>query len=189
MAVRDTKKKIEWKIQHNCKTFLNQSPSTVSASFGLLGYSLKNILQGKFILLIIKHLINLIKAYLQFCSYLIRKLLTHSLSINHSSSILFILILIILFLHRLHHHHLIIIKWFPEQKHLWLRREYEVVLPPLRLLDSQFPPLFLAKESLLGHQLESCLCQKHMPVLIAIIIVLLAVLNLLAKSETHLKRD
>ena len=60
-----------------------------------------------------------------------------------------------------------------EQKNEWLRLVDLVVNPPARLLHSEGAPLVLSQQSLLRHLLEDVLGEKHVAVLVCVVLILL----------------
>ena len=74
----------------------------------------------------------------------------------------------------------------PEQKHVRLRLEHHVVLPPMALLDSKRSPFFLREEMLvLGKAMKHVKSKEHMAILIVVVSVLVAVLGLVWELQWH----
>ena len=72
-------------------------------------------------------------------------------------------------------------KWASEQQNPWLGLVSLVVDPAARLLHANAAPLLFKEQAPAGHATVDGLGQKHVPVLILIVLVLLRVLNLVWK--------
>ena len=65
-----------------------------------------------------------------------------------------------------------------EQQDEWLRFVDLVVNPAARLLHTEGAPLVLCQQSLLRHLLENVLREKHVAILVHVVLILLWILNL-----------